>query len=38
MWAKVGQRIAKRPRVVWVVTTIVLLGLRSASPSSAPTA
>ncbi|MEO6603984.1 MAG: MMPL family transporter, partial [Aeromicrobium sp.] len=27
LWAKVGQRIAKRPRAVWVATTLVLVGL-----------
>ncbi|MEV7395842.1 MMPL family transporter [Aeromicrobium sp. NPDC092404] len=27
MWAKVGQRITKRPRVVWVTTSIVLIAL-----------
>jgi RND superfamily putative drug exporter len=27
IWARVGQRIAKAPRAVWVVTTLVLVGL-----------
>jgi RND superfamily putative drug exporter len=27
LWAKVGQRIKKAPRAVWVVTTLVLVGL-----------
>jgi putative drug exporter of the RND superfamily len=27
VWARVGRRIARRPRAVWVVTTLVLLGL-----------
>ncbi len=27
MWAKIGERIAKAPRRVWVVTTLVLIGL-----------
>ncbi|MEJ7636003.1 MMPL family transporter [Aeromicrobium sp.] len=27
LWAKVGQRITKRPRVVWVATSLVLIAL-----------
>ncbi|MFC5679362.1 MMPL family transporter [Aeromicrobium endophyticum] len=27
VWAKVGQRITRAPRAVWVVTTLVLVGL-----------
>ncbi|MGA8988711.1 MMPL family transporter [Aeromicrobium sp.] len=27
MWSKVGRRIAKRPRVVWITTSLVLVGL-----------
>ena len=27
LWSRVGQRIAKRPRFVWVATTLVLMGL-----------
>lgn len=27
MWGRVGRRIAKAPRLVWVVTTVVLAGL-----------
>jgi len=27
MWARVGTRIARRPRTVWVVTSVVLVGL-----------
>jgi RND superfamily putative drug exporter len=27
LWAKVGQRIKKAPRAVWLVTTLVLVGL-----------
>jgi RND superfamily putative drug exporter len=27
IWAKVGQRIKKAPRAVWVVTTLILVGL-----------
>lgn len=26
-WAKIGQRIAKRPRTVWVTTTLILVAL-----------
>jgi RND superfamily putative drug exporter len=27
LWAKVGQRISKKPRAVWVTTTLILIGL-----------
>ncbi|WP_332642977.1 MMPL family transporter [Aeromicrobium sp.] len=27
IWARTGQRIAKRPRAVWVTTTLILVGL-----------
>lgn len=27
VWGRVGQRISRRPRLVWVTTTLVLLGL-----------
>ncbi len=27
IWARTGQRIAKRPRAVWVTTTVILIGL-----------
>ncbi|MGZ4614278.1 MAG: MMPL family transporter [Actinomycetes bacterium] len=27
VWARIGRRIARRPRAVWVVTSVVLLGL-----------
>ncbi len=27
IWARIGQRIAKRPRAVWVTTTLILIGL-----------
>ncbi|MCW2801258.1 MAG: hypothetical protein JWQ70_2730 [Aeromicrobium sp.] len=27
LWSRVGQRIAKAPRMVWVVTTLILVGL-----------
>jgi putative drug exporter of the RND superfamily len=27
VWAKIGRRIARRPRAVWVVTSVVLVGL-----------
>lgn len=27
VWARIGRRMARRPRAVWVVTTLVLLGL-----------
>ena len=27
LWARIGRRIARRPRIVWVVTSLVLVGL-----------
>ena len=27
LWARIGSRIARRPRAVWVVTSVVLIGL-----------
>src|SRR5215218_561952 len=27
LWARIGQRVARRPRIVWVVTAVVLAGL-----------